>query len=198
METPACTSAPAGCAVMRSHFYTYLYLRLDGSPYYVGKGKQGRAFHKAGHWVPVPSVDRIIIQEFPDEAAAFAAEVFLISFYGRKNLGTGSLLNRTDGGEGPAGRVWKPSEETRKRMSAASKGIKNSFYGCKHTEETITKCREAGYKSKGRKKTAATKKLIGKATRGNRSRRGQKQSQEERDKRATSMRLFWIKKRGVL
>ena len=39
-----------------------------------------------------------------------AKEMFL--FYGRKDIGTGILMNWTDGGEGPS----NPSPETRKRM----------------------------------------------------------------------------------
>lgn len=99
-------------------FYTYLWLREDGSPYYVGKGTEGRAFrkHRVGK---CPSLDRVIIQEFPDEQSAFFAEMFLIALYGREDLGTGKLLNLTDGGENPPNHSGiKRSAETRKRLGA--------------------------------------------------------------------------------
>jgi hypothetical protein len=36
----------------------------------------------------------------------------MIAVFGRKNLGTGILHNRSDGGDGPSG--WVVSEETRR------------------------------------------------------------------------------------
>jgi hypothetical protein len=85
-------------------FYTYLWLREDGTPYYVGKGRGRRAFRKGS-----PSIDRVLIQAFPSEEDALAAEIFLIAYYGRKDLGTGILRNLTDGGDG----VTNPSEKAR-------------------------------------------------------------------------------------
>ena len=78
-------------------FYTYMWLREDGSPYYVGKGTWKRAHRKGA-----PSEDRIIMQEWPCEEDAFTAEKLLIAVYGRESDG-GVLINRTDGGEGPTG-----------------------------------------------------------------------------------------------
>ncbi len=54
--------------------------------------------------------------------------------------------NLTKGGEGSLG--WKPSKETRKKMSAAHSGEKNHNFGKKHSEETRRKISE---KAKGRK-----------------------------------------------
>ena len=101
-------------------FYTYLWLREDGIPYYVGKGnkttrRRGRAYRKGS-----PSEDRIIVQDHESEDAAFFAECFLIGFYGRKNIGTGCLINLTDGAEGAAGAIR--SQESRRRMSESKKG----------------------------------------------------------------------------
>ena|SRR5271165_3079433 len=104
-------------------FYTYLWLREDGTPYYVGKGKGDRAFRKGS-----PPVQNILLQEYPDELAAFAAESFLISFYGRKDLGMGCLINLTDGGEGQSGVI--PSEESNRKRSEALKNRPLSLETC--------------------------------------------------------------------
>lgn len=88
-------------AVAEEAFYAYLWLREDGSPYYIGKGKNGRAFDSEGHFVSCPKdMNRIIVQYYSTEKEAFAAEIFLISFYGRKDLKTGCLRNLTSGGIG--------------------------------------------------------------------------------------------------
>jgi hypothetical protein len=55
----------------------------------------------------------IIIQDFESEEDAFFAEKFLISFYGRIDLGTGCLRNVTDGGEGTAGAILSPEHRTK-------------------------------------------------------------------------------------
>ena len=82
------------------NFYTYLWLREDGTPYYVGKGKGNRGLTGRKHRQKCPPKDRILIQEFPSEEAAFEAEKFLIACYGRLDNKTGCLSNLTDGGEG--------------------------------------------------------------------------------------------------
>jgi hypothetical protein len=94
-------------------FYTYMWLREYGSPYYVGKGHGNRAIRKGSP----DNLNRILIQEHESEADAFAAEIFLINFYGRLDLGTGCLRNRTDGGEGATGQV-QTSETVRRRVTA--------------------------------------------------------------------------------
>jgi hypothetical protein len=80
-------------------YYTYLWLREDGTPYYVGKGKGMRGFQSNKHRVPCPNdPSRIIVQEHPSEGEALAAEEFLIAFYGRKLNETGCLRNWVSGG----------------------------------------------------------------------------------------------------
>ena len=103
---------------------TYQWLREDGSPYYVGKGSGSkRALISAGHTVRRPKDStRILIQYWPDGATAKAYEIYLIDFWGRLDLGTGCLRNRTDGGEGFNHTV---SAETRQKISESKRGRKN-------------------------------------------------------------------------
>ncbi len=122
-------------------FYTYLWLREDGTPYYVGKGSGNRAYVKSNHTLYTPTKERIIIQDFECEEDSFFSEKFLISFYGRKDLGTGCLKNLTEGGDGLSGH--KHSEETKKKMSESRSGSKNPNFGKKFSEEHKKKLSEA-------------------------------------------------------
>jgi hypothetical protein len=104
-------------------FYTYLWLREDGTPYYAGKGIGQRAFRSCNHLFKRPSnPENIIVQEWPDEESAFEGEKLLIAIYGRKDNGTGVLRNLTDGGEGMAGHPCSP--KTRHKIGAANRGRK--------------------------------------------------------------------------
>lgn len=95
-------------------FYTYLWLREDGTPYYVGKGLLTRAYlRRTGH-VPPTDPANVITQEWDTEEEALSAEVFLIAYYGRKDSGNGILTNLTDGGDGFTGA--RHSESTRLGM----------------------------------------------------------------------------------
>lgn len=110
-------------------FYTYLWLRKDGTPYYAGKGKDRRGFKSDGHKVYRPKEKtHILVQEFPSEADAFAAEIFLISYYGRLDKGTGCLRNRTDGGDGTSG--WVMPSTTKAKIRARALGRKQSEDAC--------------------------------------------------------------------
>ena len=85
----------------------------------------------------------------------------MIDVFGRKDLGTGILHNRTDGGEGVSGRIM--SQETRRKISEAQKGEKNHFYGKTASEETRKKISEY---HKNKYVSEETKRKIGAASKG--------------------------------
>ena len=100
-------------------YYTYAYLREDGTPYYIGKGKGNRINEKQGRRFNLPPKERrIILKRFESEITAYKHEVYMIFILGRKDLGTGILRNLSDGGEGSN----NPSQETREYFSKLHKG----------------------------------------------------------------------------
>jgi hypothetical protein len=129
----------------QNYFYVYAYLRSQGSkrgpkgsPYYIGKGKDMRAF-KRGKKSMSPPKDKsciVFIQEGLTEQEAFALEKYCIGLYGRINTNTGILRNLTDGGEGASGA--KRSIETRAKIAAQMRGNK-IWLGKRHSQETINK-----------------------------------------------------------
>lgn len=99
----------------------YCYLRVDGTPYYIGKGSGNRAYASHNHHKPPKDRSRIIIMEQNlTEVGAFALERRYIKWYGRKDNDSGVLHNKTDGGEGVSGILI--SEEERKMRSIRSLG----------------------------------------------------------------------------
>ncbi len=124
-------------------YYTYAWLREDGTPYYIGKGHDKRAWSNKSRRGTKPPLDRsrvLILKKDLTEEEAFKHEMYMIAIFGRKDLGTGILWNYTDGGEGVSGLVHTlearakmssshtgkiqgpPSEETRLKMSRSQKG----------------------------------------------------------------------------
>ena len=138
-----------------NNFYVYLYSDITtGVVFYVGKGKGGRYLIEChlgqnrflDNKINKIGIDNIMIsftQSDLLEVIAFETEKCFIAFYGRRDLGTGTLCNLTDGGDGPsgvseetrrklrdAGIGRKPTDETRKKLSLSKLGNTNSSGRC--------------------------------------------------------------------
>jgi hypothetical protein len=142
-------------------YYTYAYLREDGTPYYIGKGKDGRVFknHMRQNKIDLKPKDKsriIFLKQNLTEEQAIKHEIYMIAVFGRKDLGTGILRNMTNGGDGISG--YCHTEETKKRISKS--GEENPFYGKKHSPETLEKMREASKNRKRRPHSEETKRKM--------------------------------------
>jgi len=150
----------------------YRHIRLDTNEvFYIGIGKSSdRAFSykkRNKHWNNIVNKTEYEVQVLKSDLSwddACELEKILISYYGRKDLGLGPLVNMTDGGDGCIGFII--TDEYRDRLSKSLKGrvftdehkqkigiskLNNKYnLGKKRSDDTKNKI---GLKSIGRKKT---------------------------------------------
>lgn len=116
----------------------YKHIRLDtGNVFYIGIGNKTRRAYdlirRGKHWKGIYKNTEISIEIVFDKISyeeAKSWEKYLIGLYGRKDLNTGHLCNKTEGGDGTLGLVV--SKETRIKHSLSSKNRR-------HSEETKAK-----------------------------------------------------------
>lgn len=158
---------------MEPIYFVYVIEFLDGTPLYIGKGKNSRPLdhyrpktssyianklRKEGH----EKTQVRKLHEGLDSDQAYALECAYIAKYGRKDIGTGILYNRSDGGEGSRGHKMPPESierlrqlnlgktlalETKEKLSTMFKGrevtwgskIASSLTGIKHSKERKSK-----------------------------------------------------------
>jgi len=144
---------------MSADFYVYaLWIAGKPAPFYVGKGRGNRCYvHFRESSLRGKSRKNNIIKKMMrdsreiyiqvledalDEETAFASEKKWISYYGRSDTHEGVLANRTDGGEGPSGRIISAEQRAiisktwtgRSHSAASRKLMSESRKGYKHTD----------------------------------------------------------------
>jgi hypothetical protein len=144
-----------------------------GTAILYGQIKEDRIYSKQKNIKPPKDKSRILyLKQNLTEEEAFKHEIYMIDVFGRKDLGTGILHNRTDGGEGSSGCI--PSEETKRKLSEVNKGkivseetrkkISETSKGKTLSEEHIKKISEA---NKGHAVSEETKRKLSEAHKGN-------------------------------
>jgi hypothetical protein len=126
--------------------YVYRHIRIDkNEPFYIGIGKDDtykRAYQssktkRSDFWHNIASKGyevEILMDNLNWEQACEKEKEF-ISIYGRKDLGQGSLVNLTNGGDGAIEISKESIESIRKKLT----GLKQSEYTKNKRKETLKK-----------------------------------------------------------
>ena len=126
--------------------YVYRHIRIDkNEPFYIGIGKDDtykRAYQssktkRSDFWHNIASkgYDVEILMDNLTWEQACEKEKEFISIYGRKDLGQGSLVNLTNGGDGAIEISKESIESIRKKLT----GLKQSEYTKNKRKETLKK-----------------------------------------------------------
>jgi hypothetical protein len=115
-------------------FYTYAHYTPKGEIFYIGKGKEDRAYSTRDRgylWrervAEARGITIEILADWKTEEEAFSHEQLLIDCF--KDMGA-DLVNQTAGGSGPKG--YKQSPETRAKRSLIATGYKHKIVTCPH------------------------------------------------------------------
>lgn len=133
---------------MYSNWYVYRHRRLDTSEIFyvgisgvIGDSRANTKHSRNNFWKNIVAKSEYIVEilfERLSHEDACELEIFLISEYGRRDLGKGSLCNLTDGGEGSTGytKTQEWCDKHAKHLQVKYKGEGNPFYGKAHAEDT--------------------------------------------------------------
>lgn len=115
---------------MDNNYLVYLHLKPCGEVFYVGMGNKRRPYTKSDRnnfWkkiVKKHGYEIQIIKENLTKEDSYNLETSLIKQYGRRDLGLGTLVNLTDGGDGSHN--VSVSQETKDKLSLIHTGSKRS------------------------------------------------------------------------
>lgn len=196
--------------------YDYGNVKFEYQPFYIGKGKEKRCYchlrennttkkcHTIKKIIRETQREPIIIKIYENlsEKESLIKEVDLIKRIGRDDLGLGCLTNLTDGGEGLSGVIHSKArndkiskklkgvpktKEHLKKLPQNNKGFKQNLTDKRKSQlkeqMTIYNLTKKEYKSLSEE----VKKKISASNKGNKSRTGQKQSEEEKMKKSIAL-----------